>query len=893
MAADLKDQLQAALGGSYTLERELGRGGMATVFLALDAKHGRSVALKVLHPDLAASLGPERFRREISFAAKLQHPHILTVMDSGESSTGQLWFTMPYVEGETLRERLRRQRQLPLDNALRIGHEVALALDYAHRHGVVHRDVKPENILLTTDGQALVADFGIARALSSGTPPQGSGTGTLTQTGVAVGTPSYMSPEQASGERNLDGTTDVYSLGSVMYEMLAGEPPFTGPTAQAVIAKMMASDAPSVRRARPSVPEAVDAAIRKALAPVPADRFYHAQASLPRRSTAPSVRPRASRASPPARRLQLLRRRRRRAGRISPVFAALTLGFLVGVGVLFAWRSHSASNATNGGPVRLAVLPFDNLGDSADAYFADGMTDAVRDKLTGVPGLEVTARTSSTEYRRTTRRPQEIGRELGVRYLLIGTVRWAKKPGDQSRVEVRPELVEVASAAAKWGQPFDAPLTDVFQVQADIAGKVAQQLKVALTPTAEQTLEQRPTRSLDAYDAYLRGRRVQQQSPSPAIQREAAAALREAVERDSTFALAWAALSSSYSLDYVLGTPAPPLRDSAHMAAAKAVALAPELPEAHAAMGLYFRRVARDIPRALAEDSAALVHAPNNVPLLRETSLAEETLGRWEIALKHLGQAERLDPRDVDAADLLGNAQLLLRHYPAAREELDHGLTLKPGDPGVVENRVLVALGEGDLPGARHIVQQGLAAADSATLIVFLATYNDLGWVLDSAQERVLLGLGPVPFDNNRGDWALVLAEQYSWRGDLSRARAYADTARAAYELQLKAAPADAQTHISLGLALAYLARKADAVREGQRGVALVPLSQDARGGAYFQHQLVRIYLLVGETDKALAALEPLLNTPYYLSPARLKIDPNFAPLHGNPRFDRLIANDN
>jgi len=267
--AGLEGRLQAALGSQYTIERELGRGGMATVFLAVDAKHHRRVAVKVLHPDLATSLGPERFRREIEVAAKLQHPHILSVHDSGETSTGLLWFTMPYVEGESLRDRLRRTKQLPLDDALRIARELAGALDYAHLRGVIHRDIKPENILLTTQGNALLADFGIARALAADLSPGGA----LTATGMSVGTPQYMSPEQASAERDLTPQTDIYSLGAVCFEMLAGEPPFTGATAQAVIAKMMTGEPPSVRHSRPSVPEPVDVAIRKALSPVAADRF--------------------------------------------------------------------------------------------------------------------------------------------------------------------------------------------------------------------------------------------------------------------------------------------------------------------------------------------------------------------------------------------------------------------------------------------------------------------------------------------------------------------------------------------------------------------------------------------------------------------------------------------
>ena len=274
------NQLRSALADRYRIERELGRGGMAVVYLAHDLRHDRPVALKVLHPELAATLGTDRFLREIKLAARLQHPHIISVHDSGEAripgseGAGYLWFTMPYIEGESLRERLTREHQLPVDEAVRITREVALALDSAHRHGVVHRDIKPENILLA-DGHALVADFGIGRALGSGTAGQrgSSADEALTGTGMAIGTPAYMSPEQAAGERDLDGRTDVYSLGVVLYELLAGEPPFGGPTAQAIAAKRMTGEVPNLRRLRPAVPESLERAVLCALAPIPADRF--------------------------------------------------------------------------------------------------------------------------------------------------------------------------------------------------------------------------------------------------------------------------------------------------------------------------------------------------------------------------------------------------------------------------------------------------------------------------------------------------------------------------------------------------------------------------------------------------------------------------------------------
>src|SRR5207245_2590277 len=263
--AELFASLQAALAERYTIERELGRGGMAIVYLAQDLRHHRPVAIKVLKPEIAGALGPERFLQEIEIAAGLTHPHILPLHDSGEAA-GFLYYVMPYVEGESLRDRLRRERQLPVEEAVRIAREVATALSYAHSQDVVHRDIKPENILLS-GGEAVVADFGIARAITA------AAAGTLTETGIAIGTPGYMSPEQATESERLDGRSDIYSLGCMLYEMLAGEPPYTGANARSVIAKQLTDPVPSVRRLRDTIPPAIDAAVSKALAKAPADRL--------------------------------------------------------------------------------------------------------------------------------------------------------------------------------------------------------------------------------------------------------------------------------------------------------------------------------------------------------------------------------------------------------------------------------------------------------------------------------------------------------------------------------------------------------------------------------------------------------------------------------------------
>jgi serine/threonine-protein kinase len=863
------------------LERELGRGGMATVYLARDIRHKRPVALKVLHPELGAVLGTDRFLREVETAAGLQHPHILPVFDSGEAA-GRLWYTMPYVEGESLRDRLKREVQLPVEDAVRLTREVAEALDYAHRHGVVHRDIKPDNILLA-EGHALVADFGIAKAVSI------AGGETLTQTGTAVGTPAYMSPEQASPGAPLDGRSDVYSLGCVLYEMLAGEPPFTGPSSQAIIARHCADPPRSMRVVRPGVPLALERAVERALAKVPADRFQTAgefarSLSLPEVSTPVASAPAAA-YGPEATSAAPLKPTRHR--RVPAALATLAIGILLGLGVLLAWL-RARPDREMAGPRRVAVLPFENLGRPEDEYFADGLTDAVRGKLTALPSFQVIARTSSAQYKKTTKSPQEIGRELGVDYLLTGTVRWQQGESGQSRVQVSPELVQVSTAAARWQAPFEAPLTDVFQVQADIAGQVAQALGVALGAGERERFSERPTQNLAAYDAFLRGEEAVggNTTMDPVALRRARDYYEQAVGLDSSFALAWAQLSRAYSHLY-LSAPNPAAAAAARRAAERSLALAPKRPDGHLALGIYYEEVRRDAPLALEQYTMGRQLAPRDARLLAFAGWAEFLLGRVEEGLADMREAEVLDPRSVDIAQSLMWPLLSSRRYAEALATAERARALAPNNLLVIVNVVWAHLAQGDLVGARGVLGAVPAEVDPAALVAQVAT-NDLSWVLDDVQQRLLLRISPEPFGGDRAAWGLALAETHARRGDSALARAYADSARLAYEARLRDLPEDAPTHTYLGLALAYLGRRAEAVREGERGVELMPISRDARG-ADLQRVLAWTYLLVGEPERALDHLEPLLKGPYYPSPGWLKIDPNFARLRGNPRFERLL----
>ena len=439
----VSESLRAALAERYTIERELGRGGMATVYLAHDLKHDRPVALKVMHPEVAAALGPERFLREIRISAQLDHPHILTLIDSGRND-GVLWYVLPYVRGESLRAKLARETQLSVEQAIRIAAQVASALDYAHRHGVIHRDIKPENILLH-EGEAVVADFGIALAVRE------AGGERLTETGLSLGTPHYMSPEQATGSREPDPRSDLYSLGAVVYEMLTGEPPHTGPTAQAVIAKLLSERPTRIRTVRADVPEHIDAAVTKALAKVPADRFASAAefaAALERAGTARA-------ASRPTRRL-------------STVVAAAVGVILLLAAALAVWHSWprpagTASPRPEGASV--AVLPFENLtGNSADAYLSDGMTEEVIGQLAQIPQLKVISRTSSGALKGARLTLRQIADTLGVRHILEGSVRHVGR-----RIRVAVDLIATTDSHV-WAASYDRDLSDVFSVQQEIPG---------------------------------------------------------------------------------------------------------------------------------------------------------------------------------------------------------------------------------------------------------------------------------------------------------------------------------------------------------------------------------------------------------------------------------------
>jgi serine/threonine protein kinase/tetratricopeptide (TPR) repeat protein len=578
---ELRDRLQTSLGTAYAIGSELGGGGMSRLFVADEVRLGRKVVVKVISPDLAAGVSADRFEREIRFAAGLQHPGIVPVLTAGgfEELT---YYTMPLVEGETLRERLRRAGTLPVGDALRIGQEVAEALAYAHASGIIHRDIKPENILLSR-GHALLTDFGVARALAPAAE------GTLTEVGLAVGTPAYMSPEQLTGEREIDGRSDVYALGCVLFEMLVGEPPFAASTWHGMIAKRLVEPAPSLQARRHDVPSSVDAAVARALAKEADARFasaadfaaaIRAADDSPARDVVPRLRDRS-----------------------------------------------------------VAVLPFASLSpDPSDEFFADGLTDEIITDLSRVRALRVISRTSVMRYKGSSKATQAIGRELDVRFLLEGSVR---RVGRSLRVVA--QLVDAITDAQVWAEPFGGTLDDVFEIQEQIARRIAQALAVRLSPEEDRRLGARTLNNVQAYECYLRAKHLNLQFAPTALEKaliliDRAIALES--ERPRLLALKGSILWNLYNVG---------VRSADALAAAsalveRALALEPDLAEALVA-------------RALIEVHAPTVDSALILRLLRRACDAEPTAdghmwlswylsqtGRPELAVVYGRRAVEIDP---------------------------------------------------------------------------------------------------------------------------------------------------------------------------------------------------------------------------------------------------------
>ena len=730
---DLTDRLRAGLPDRYRIERRLGAGGMATVYLVEDLKHQRPLALKVLRPELTTGLGAERFLREIDVAAHLQHPHILPLFDSGQlgDGSGVFYYVMPYVEGESLRERIDREKQLPVEDAIQLAREVADALGAAHARGIVHRDIKPANILLV-GGHAVVADFGIAQAMSA------AGGDRLTETGLAVGTPHYMSPEQATAGL-LDGRSDLYSLGCVVYEMLTGTPPFTGATVQAVLARHSVDVVPRVRAVRPAVPEAVDRVLLRALAKTPADRYAsvsdfaaalaHAASGAATGPAAPPVRWRASVAL---------------AGGVLAVAAAVALS----IGRLGDRASGIGPPAAGPAQRRVAVLSFANLSpDSTDAYLALGVSEEISARLGNLPELSVAGRSSVERLERAGAADvMAQARAQGLGYLVEGSVR---RSGGHVRVAVR--LVDAADGAGRWRRSYDRATTDLLVLQDEIALDVARAVVGEILPGGMRPRSGHGP-SPAAHDQLLRGNYFIAQR-NPRGMARAVEAYAEAARLDSGFALAFARLAHAYVLllDWSWtydGLPPETLYARGVEAADRAIRLDARLADGWLARGGLLRF---GDPTTLAGTREALQRAvdlePGNAEAHHEFGMSLRLLDDDAAAAEQFRQALAIDPDRPMSLVHLAWIDMIGRRYADARRWLDSAAAVNPGFYQAYAERASLRLITGDSGGAR---------ADALTAVRLRPAAEPL------AAEDVLTALKV-----RRGDTAAA-------RADVGRLRALA-----------------------------------------------------------------------------------------------------------------------
>ena len=675
--SDAPASLANTLSDRYTIERLLGHGGMATVHLAEEIKHKRKVAIKILKQEFGASVGAERFLREIGIAARLSHPHIVPLIDSGESD-GSLYYVSPFVPGGSLRDRLNREKRLPIDDALRIASEIGTALDYAHRNGFVHRDVKPENILFADD-HALLADFGIAHVASTTAEES------ITLAGLALGTPEYMSPEQAAGETEIGVPGDVYGLACVFYEMLAGEPPFHGATARATMAKQVTEKARPVRTLRPDAPVGFDRVLERALAKNPTQRF----------------------------------------ATISEFCDALS-------------HARSAAGQPSAATTRtIAVLPFVNSSPDPDnEYLSDGITDELINALAKVEGLRVASRTSVFALKGKAQDVRAIGALLEASEVLEGSVR---RSGENLRITV--QLTSTDDGRLMWSERYDRRLIDVFAIQDEIARTIVTTLRSISFADMAPAPANRHTENVAAYGLYLRGRYAWNKRTSEGVF-EGIRYFEEAIARDPTYALAYTGLADSYSLhiDY-RNVPVHEGHQKAKFYARKAIELDETLAEAHASLAwslfIYDWRwdeAAKEFARAIELD-------PRYAPAHQWYAFMLASQGKFDEALLEAHMAQENDPSSVSVRRSLGYTYLYARKYDQARYHLDRAIAMNPTAEESFRILGLILTLQKQFPAAERVLREALALAPEygtmtkATLGYSLAAAGDPAYAKQVAED--------------------------------------------------------------------------------------------------------------------------------------------------------------
>jgi len=894
----------------YKILEELGRGGMGVVYLAEDTKLHRKVALKFLpHEFTGDAEARERFSHEAEAAAALNHANICTIYEIDEHDD-RSFISMECVEGRSLKSVI-AEGPMDLVDALDIAAQIAKGLAEAHEKRIVHRDIKPANIMITEKGTAKIMDFGLAKLRSRTV---------LTREGTTLGTVAYMSPEQAAG-RTVDHRTDIWSFGAMLYEMISGRRPFGGEYDQAMIYSIMNNEPAPLTAVRTGVPPDLERIVDKCLQKDPAERYQTAAdliadlrhlgrvmreretmsrslAQSPPSSGAPYV---SAPTAPATSRRAVSAASARRHLKWLPWLAAIAL--VAVLAVVFMPRFFGTTDEPSGRPATanltmLVVLPFENLGAPDDEYFADGITDAITARLAGLSGLGIISRQSAMQYKDSDKSVRTIGEELGVDYVLEGTVQRERPSDPTSRVRIIPQLIQCADDIHIWAETYEEDMTEVFRMQSEIAERVARELDVALLEPERRKLAEKPTENIEAYEYYLRGLEYADRRVNEDASLECVRLFGKAVELDPGFAAAWAQLSISYTWLYwrLISEDSKALVDAKN-AVDEAMRIDPDLPEAHLALGYFYYYGSRDYERALEHFYAVVKRRPGDFEANSGIGFIKRRQGKWKEALEIFERTHTMNPRSfMTNYDNLGNTYLYLGHYDEAERYFDRALSLAPNMPSVYISKAEVAiLRDGDRESAETYIREAIRFTpterhcyllgyeeESTFRIVFASPCDRFGLMnlsdceaMNAFESAVTMLLeAQCSFEKSRDEEAAALLD--SARVTLERAEG---GVRRPHPLN----------RITLAYIYAFLGRTEDAIHEGKRSVELMPISKDAFSGPEFVEALAEIYTIVGDYEAAIDQLEILFSVPTLISGNSLRLDPIWDPLRDHPRFQRLL----
>ena len=841
---------------------------MGVVYKAHDTKLKRDVALKFLPATLHPS--PEelkRFEQEAQAISALNHANIATIHDIDEYE-GQHYLVLEYIPGGTLKSKLRQlkldDKDFSISEVLDYGIQMAKALAHAHQHGIIHRDVKTDNIMLMEDGTAKLTDFGLAKLR---------GSIQLTKTGSTVGTAAYMSPEQVRGEE-VDYRSDIFSLGVVLYELATSRLPFRGEFETALSYSILNENPAPVRSLRKETPAALEKIIDRCLEKDKTKRYQNAEEVVSAlREVEQQILP-TIKVQKKTRKLAMI------VGGTIIVVAMIVLAYF-----LVPREERPASRLK-----MIAVLPFENLGPAEDEYFADGLTDEITSRLSSIIRLGVISRTSSIQYKKTTKTLPVVAKELGVDYILEGTVRWVKT-GSTERIRITPQLIKVSGDVHLWADNIDRTLDDIFAVQTEIATRVVKSLDIVLGEGEKNVIEAIPTRNVEAYQVYLQAltfsERVERANIETSIEM-----LQRAVQLDSTFGLAYAKLSYVHLRYFWYGLDHTKERLSqAKECLDRALALQSELPEAYITLGYYYYWGYRDYNRALEAFAVAEKKLPHNSDVLSAVAYIWRRQGKFEAAVERLKRAFELDPQAAGLPLEIGNTLWMIGKFADAEAYQDRSISLMPDQEQTYRWKARMYLcWLGDTRKSRSELYRSPTQNQS---------WIDLTWleIYERNFQTALDHLADAPVSTSvEQQWIIPVSQLrgmvYGFMGDSARSRASFDTARVFLESEIKKRPDDYRLHGSLGIVNAGLGCKEDAVREAELAVMQLPISMDAMFGLNPLVYLAQVYIMVGKYDAALNKLEFLLSphAPKYITASILRLDPIYDPLRNNPRFQALLA---